>query len=278
MGVWQLYRSLNAEQKQIIRAKRIDVNRPVDEVIALLQPVAACDAAEAGVAKWGCLSIVAIIAGFVLLLVDAIPLTVRLLAWAALLAVGIVGIVFWIWASRVDVSDYLRGFVLPLLRLVCEDIDRTQPLHLVMDLREPTDKVKQQSVGQPYKKGAYYKIVDTTYLDPWLNADAVFADGSRVHWQITDHVVKHSKSKKTARGKYKTKTKYSRKSSVDLEMTLRKKAYAVDDVSDGKLRQGERATTVKVSHKLKSKDLKPLPVRTMIDAMAGIYSSAEPVK
>jgi len=53
MGVWQLYRSLDAEQKRILREKRIDETRPVDELMALLQPVAACDAAQAGVTKWG---------------------------------------------------------------------------------------------------------------------------------------------------------------------------------------------------------------------------------
>ena len=277
MGVWQLYRSLNAEQKGILRDKRIDVTRPVDEVIALIQPVAACDAAEAGVAKWGCLSIVAIIAAFVLLLVDTLPIWLRLPLAAVLAVAGIAGIAFWIWASRIDVSDNLRGFILPLLRLFREDIDRAEPLHLRMDLRAPTDSTKKQSVGQPYSKGAYYKIIDTIYLDPWLEADAVFADGSRVHWSIADTVIKHDKTKRMG-GKYKTKTKYSRKSAVDVAMTLRKKAYAVEAVADAKVKQGERATTVKVSHTIKTKDLKPLPVRAMVDAMAGVYSSAEPVK
>ena len=277
MGVWQLYRSLNAEQKQILHDKKIEVTRPVDEIIALLQPVAACDAAGAGVTKWGCLSIVGIVVGFVLMAFNPIPLAVRLILMVVLIAAGIFGIVFWIWASRVDVSDNLRGFVLPLLRLFREDIDRTQPLHLRMDLRDATDKAKKQSIGKPYSKGAYYKIIDTIYLDPWLDADAVFADGSRVHWAVSDTVTKHDKSKK-AGGKYKTKTKYSRKSAIDVEMTLRKKEYAVESVADAKVKQGERSTTVKVSNTIKTKDLKPLPVRAMIDAMAGVYSSAQPAK
>src|SRR6266567_3065641 len=86
MGMWQLYRSLDAEQKRILREKRIDETRPVDELMALLQPVAACDAAEAGVTKWGCLSILGIVVGFILLALDSIPLTLRLVLWASLLA------------------------------------------------------------------------------------------------------------------------------------------------------------------------------------------------
>lgn len=277
MGVWKSYRSLNAEQKQIVSSKQVNVNRTIDEVLALLKPVAAFDAAEAGMTKWGCLSIVAIVGGFILLLVDAIPIPIRLAAGLVLMAFGIFGVVYWIWASHFDVSDNLRGFVVPVLALFREDIDRKEPMHLRVDLRPPTAKNKQQSVGQPYAKGAYYKIIDTTYLDPWLEADALFADGSRVHWAITDTVIKHNKTKKIG-GKYKLKTKFTRKSDIDVEVTLRKKEYAVGDVAGAKLKQGERATTVKMSHKIKTKDLNPLPVRAMVDAMAGVYSSAQPVK
>lgn len=279
MGVWKSYRSLNGEQKRFIHEKQIDVNRPIDEILGILKPIAAFDAAEAKVGKWGCLGILAVIAAFLFFAFgEDVPRLVRLPIVLALLAWGIFGFVFWMWASRIDVSDYLREFVVPLLTLFREDIDRKEPMHLRVDLRAPTDKTKQQSVGQPYSKGAYYKIIDTTYVDPWLEADALFADGSRVHWAITDTIVKHAKSKKTSRGKYKSKTKYTRKSDIDVEVTLRKKEYAVDAVAGAKVKQGERSTAVKVSHTIKTKDITPLPVRTLVDAMAGVYKSAQPVK
>jgi hypothetical protein len=278
MGVWQSYRSLNGEQKQIIHHKQLDLNRPVDEILGILKPIAAFDAAEAKVGKWGCLAILAVVVAFLFgVFGGEVPRLIRLPIVLALLAWGVFGIIFWIWASRIDVSDYLRGFVVPLLTLFREDINRKEPMHLRLDLRAPTDKAKRQSVGKPYSKGAYYKIIDTTYLDPWLEADALFADGSRVHWAVTDTVVKHDKTKKTG-GKYKSKTKYTRKSDIDLEVTLRKKEYAVDAVAGAKVKQGERSTTVKMSHTIKTKDIAPLPVRTMVDAMAGVYKSAQPVK
>jgi hypothetical protein len=48
MTVLTVYRSLSAEQKQILRDKKVDLNRPIDEILALLRPIAACDK----VAEW----------------------------------------------------------------------------------------------------------------------------------------------------------------------------------------------------------------------------------
>ena len=43
MKVWTAYRSLGTEQKQILRDKKVELNRPIDVVLALLKPLAACD-------------------------------------------------------------------------------------------------------------------------------------------------------------------------------------------------------------------------------------------
>lgn len=277
MGVWKAYRSLNDEQKRIVREKRLDVNKPVDEILTLLKPVVAFDAAESNVGKWGCLASLAIV-GAVLFAAfgGVVPRIIRLPIALALLVYGVLTLIFFFWAKRIDISDYLRGFVVPLLSLFREDIDRGQPVHLKMDLRAPAIDEKRQSVGKPYAVGAYHKIIDTVYLDPWLETDAVLADGSRLHWAITDTIVKHSKTKKTASGKYKTKTKYTRKSDIDVDLTLKKKMYSfASGVEDTKVKEGERSTTVKVSHTLKTKDLNPLPVRVMVDAMAGVYRSVQ---
>ena len=55
MNAWTAYRSLSAEQKQIIRAKSIDLSRPIDEILTLLKPLAACaKLADKSRTKVGC--------------------------------------------------------------------------------------------------------------------------------------------------------------------------------------------------------------------------------
>src|SRR5438045_5700116 len=55
MGVIDAYRSLSDEQKRILKEKTVSMNRPVGEAIALLRPIAECDALVAKSGRFGCI-------------------------------------------------------------------------------------------------------------------------------------------------------------------------------------------------------------------------------
>ncbi len=63
------------------------------------------------------------------------------------------------------------------------------PLELQLDLTGAQQRVEAGARrATPYKKGAYHKIVDTFYDDPWLKGIAHFVDGADVDFTVTDHV------------------------------------------------------------------------------------------
>ena len=278
MGAWNTYRSLNPEQKQILAKKQLNVNRRADELLALLKPLAACDSvANKAQTRFGCTFGVMIVVtiGAVILFSNLGwgPLTLG--ALVLVLAVTIGAGWFWRWLANLDVSNNLRQFVVPVLALFREDIDPNKPVHLRLDLSSPTAATKKTSESDPFKQGQYHKVIDTMYLDPWMNAEAVLVDGTKLSWSVTDRIRERKKTKRNARGKYKSKTKYTKKIDLDVQLALRTKTYAVAgaDVSgDGK------RSKVEVQRSIRTESLEPIDPRLLIDAVIEVYRAARPAK
>lgn len=278
MDAWKTYRSLSAEQKQILSRKHLEINRPVDEILVLLKPLAACDAMANKVqTRFGC--------GFGLAVVATFALWIALsnVGWSALTLAAIAAVVIitagtgWLyfWLRSIDVSNNLRSFAVPVLSLFREDIDPKQPIHFRIDLSKSTSAQKKTGESAPYKQGAYHKVIDTTYVDPWMSADAMLIDGTKLSWSVSDRIRERKKTKRNARGKYKTKTKYTKKTDVEVSLSLRTSRYAVADAevsADGK------RSKVQVQRSVRSDSLEPADPRALIDAITDVYRNARPMK
>jgi hypothetical protein len=278
MQAWKTYRSLRPEQKQILAQKRLEVDRPVDELLALLKPIAACDSvANKSQTRFGCTFGIMIVMTVVAVIFFSNlgwgPLTLGVLLLFA--GVAVASGWFWLWLRRIDVSNNLRQFVLPVLALFREDIDPKSPVRLRVDLGQPITAQKRTSEGAPYKHGVYHKVIDSTYVDPWMSAEAVLVDGTRLRWSVTDRIRERKKTKRNARGKYKTKTKYRKVTDVEVQVAMKTKTYALSDAAvtgDGK--RGK----VEVQRSVRTDSLAPVDPRALIDAIAGVYRSARPAK
>ncbi len=278
MDAWKTYRTLSPEQKQILGRKQLEVDKPVGELLALLKPLAACDTiANKSQTRFGCTFGLLIVVTFAALIFFSNlgwgPLTLALL----LLVVGatITAGWFWIWLRRIDVSNNLRQFVVPVLALFREDIDPQTPVHLRLDLSKPTASPKKTTEGAPYKHGIYHKVIDTLYVDPWMSAEAVLVDGTRLRWSVTDRIRERKKTKRNARGKYKTKTKYRKVSDLEVQLAMRTKTYTVAHAAitnDGK------RSKLEVQRSVRTDSLDPIDPRTLIDAITGVYRSLKPAK
>ena len=278
MGAWQTYRSLNAEQKEILSKKQLDVDRPVDDLLVLLKPIAACDRiANKSQTRFGCTFGILIVLSFAAVIFFSnlgwgpIPLGVFVLLVAGAIACGW----FWMWLRGIDVSNNLRQFVLPVLALFREDIDPKTPVRLRVDLRKPTDATKKTNESAPYKHGVYHKIIDTNYVDPWMDAEAVLTDGTRLRWSVTDRIRERKKTKRNPRGKYKTKTKYRKVTDLEVQVAMKTKTYAIDGAeasSDGKRSKVEKQRSVR------GDSLEPVDPRALIDAITSVYRVARPAK
>lgn len=282
MNVWTAYRSLGAEQKQILRDKKVELHRPIDEVLALLKPLAACDKlADKSRTKVGCSF------GFGIVLAIALAIMLSNVGWSAVALVGmaiyvaavIATGVLYAFVAKVDLSNNFREFALPVLTLFREDFDPARPIHLRLTLDPPIRKEKKTGESAPYKRGAYHKIIDSTYVDHWMTASAVLVDGTKLSWDVKDEIRERRKTKKNPRNKYKTKTKYRKKTDIEVEVAMRKKTYALGAPSEGAMSSDEKRNKVRVEREIRTASLDPLDPKTLIDVVADVYrKSSRPVK
>jgi hypothetical protein len=282
MNAWTVYRSLSAEQKQMIRTKKVDLSRPIQEILTLLRPLAACDKlADKSRTKIGCSFGLGIVLSIVLLIVfsnigwSAITFLVALLFVAAVVGFG----VMYSFLRRIDISNNFRSFALPVLTVMREDFDPTRLVNVRMNLDAPNASSKKTAESAPYNQGVYHKIIDTTYVDPWLTVSAVLVDGTKLSWSVTDEIRERKKTKKNARGKYKTKTKYRKKTDLEVEVALLKKTYAMDALSEGEVSSDEKRNKVQLEREVRTESLDPLDPKVLIDLVADVYrSTRRPVK
>lgn len=273
MGATTSYRSLTAEQKEILKSKRIEMERPVAELLALLKPLAAYDkGADKLRTKFGCGSALAFVFAFASLFVmGLVPAGYILPIAFVVVAVGL--LVAWKRLRSVDLSNNLRGVALPLLGVIREDFDRDKPVRVKLDLSPPTAKEKKLREEPAYKSGAYHKVIDTYFVDPWMTGDGVLRDGTRLRWSIVDSIRERKKTKSNARGKTKTKTKYVKKTEIEVQVGLQKKRYELDMEPT---RSDEKRNTVNVTRNLRTDSLDPISPNEVIEAVASVFRNARP--
>jgi hypothetical protein len=279
VNVLKTYRSLTAEQKQAISQKRIDMSRPIGDLLAFLKPIAACDALSDKVrTKLGCTFGIAIVALVVLIFVFMGAWTgVKTIIILAVAAIMSWSFFLWRWTKSIDVSNNFRQFAIPVLTVLRDDFDPAQPVHLRIDLTGPTEKGKKRNETPPFKKGVYHKVVDSMYVDPWMTAEGHLVDGTKLSWEVTDTIRERSQTKRTARGKIKTKTKHKKKSSIDVSMGLRRKTYALA-ATEGEVSSDEKRHTVKLSRQVVTPSLDPIDPRALLDVVVDVFRAARPAK
>jgi len=275
-------KSLSPEQRALLETKQLAGEYEPGALIALLRPIAEYDRlSDKARTPMGCTTGALFVLAFVLLIVSAnvspllLPLPIAALAGAIVLLVTVLKM------KKLDLSNNFRQVAMPLFAVLREDMEPGATLNVRMDLSPPTAKAKKTGSGKPYEAGAYYKIVDTTYLDPWFGGGARLADGSLLQWTVTDDVVESAKTKKTARGKIKTKTKHRRLTTIAVDVALSKKEYAVaaGPPAGGekvKVKDGEKRTTLHLERKVKAKSLEPIDPRAIFDTIAEAYRRVRP--
>jgi len=269
MKAWQAYRSLTAEQKQILSARELDVKRAPGDLIALLGPLATWDQVLAELRRrFGIGAVIGLIASFLLLVTGVgillLPVAVPLTLAAA-----------WIWrkARRADISDNLRDTVLPLLQILREDFARKTQVHLRLDLGPATDPRKSKGKTEPFEHGGYYHVVDETFEDPWMSLEAVLNDGGRLTCRIEDSVRERKRRKRNPRGKIKMSTRHAKKTAVEVHLALPAAAFEVVPEASAHVKTGKKRHVVSIVRKIRAASLDPVSPTAVIDALADAYRS-----
>jgi hypothetical protein len=241
---------LNSEQTNVVREKQVSLHRPINDLLAILGPIAQYDAAvDVSRKNVGCAAAAAIVFGVVLLF----------FVWwigVPLIAVGVVLLIVWNKKKAEDISDNLRKCAVPLLVALREDFG-ADPIELKLDLRPPMSAVKQTS------KGKVDKVTTTVYTDPWMSGEGVLHDGSRLRWSVVETIIEKSYWKRGSSGKSKLKTKRKKRVEIEADLTLKAKNY------------GEKQT-LHGEAKVKRDTIDPIPPDVIINVIAGLYKQAQP--
>jgi hypothetical protein len=240
------FKALSPEQQAIVTGKQIAGQRSPDEWLSLLAPVAEFDRQ-----------------------VDAVRL-------------GAGG--FWArrFARKHDLPIGLRLLAVPLLPILREDHNPSVPLELRIDLTGAQQKQKLVGKGDPHRKGAYYKVVDTFYNDPWLEGRAQFVDGADVRFVVTDLVRSSRKTKRTSSGKFKRKTKAKKKAELAITVSFPARNYGAgsEPHEDTGIREVSDSRTVfrrKRTVALQNVDGAP-SVEMLIDLFGQAYGRVDPTR
>lgn len=224
MGVFAQLSKLTAEQKAILQSKDIKLHRTADNLLALLTPIAELDAAADSLRtkarRLRGFSLVAAIAFFFVARgldgsarIGVFAVSAILIALAIFLTVRVVKPL-----ALADISDNLRTVALPFLRVLREDVAPGEPLQMHIGL-DPLASKKHLLAGKVAK--------ETNYLDPWFEGQATFADGTRLHWRVVDQLRSRTRTKRSASGKTKMKTKNRLRSDAAVKLSFPSKTYSL---------------------------------------------------
>jgi hypothetical protein len=244
------FKSLTPEQQTIVTSKRIKGQHSPDDWIELLTPVAEYDK-----------------------LADAVRH-------------GAGGFFARRFARNHDLPFGLRLFTLPLLPILREDHDPDTPLELNLDLTGPEDGSKQTGKSDAYRKGAYHKVIDTFYDDPWLEGHARFVDGADVRFTVTDHVRSSRKTKRSASGKTKRKTKDKKKTELAVTVAFPARNYAAasqpassEGMRKESVKPDENRTVVRLSRVVQPARVDGIPEpEHLVELLAAAYSRVDPAR
>lgn len=276
------FRSLSPEQKALLETKQVSGEYEPGSLIDLLRPLAEYDRlSDKARTPMGCSTAVLFVLSLALFVVAAnvslylLPLPLASLGGAVFLLVTVLRL------RKLDLSNNFRQVAMPLFAVLREDMERGATMNVRLDLSSPTARAKKTGTGKPYKEGAYYKVVDTTFVDPWFGGGTRLADGSLLQWDVTDDVVESARTKKTARGKHKTKTKYRKQSTISVTVALPRKEYAVkslpaDEGEKVRVRDGEKRTTFHLAKRVKTKSIDPIDPREIFDIISEAYKRVRP--
>ncbi len=233
--------SLSAEQKKLLKEKQIQDERTPEEWIKLFTTIADFDKKRDRGQGWGC---GCIIAGFILTIISfpLIAVYVGILTLPVAILMLIIGLIAYFFLKGYDVpGEKLTNFILPILKVLQEDMDPNEKLKLKLDLRGFEVAEKKTGESQKYDKGVYYNCIDFYYRDHWMQGEAVLLDGTQLVWNIYDLVRNTRKTKRNYRGKIKTKTKPKHKTFIALRAGMKNDKYFLQNDLKEKGKEGKIA-------------------------------------
>lgn len=274
--------SLPAEQRALFRSKLVQGRYSIDQLIAMLTPLADADRiGDKGRAslRWWLLGLILALVllpiGAAFASASAPSVAQALLIAAAVCAVLLaVMIVLHLWLGRFDdVENNLRNVALPFLTALRQDVPERAELDVRIDFSKAVQKSKLDRVDKP-KRSGYSKLVNSYYISPWFEGSAPLATGGRLRWRVTDHVLSSKRTRRSASGKYKMKTKQKRKSKLDVSLSRSARHYGAIDSFDRSVVSDGGRVEVRLDRKIALGDVSGRSSTALIDGLIDLTAQA----
>jgi hypothetical protein len=221
--------SLSSAEKNLLKTKQIQTEMPAQQWLDLFTKLRDFDKEADTSRKWaGGIGCGGLVLAFVGIFLIGIFIGLAMIPIGIILAIG--GLIIYFYLKPYDIQgDFLTNRVLPILKILREEMKEKENLKLRLDIRgfEKTDKLLNQS--QNYGSGMYRSIIDYYYRDQWMDGDATLADGTRLVWSVYD-LVKHIKKVKYRKNKQKSKSKY--RTHISMQVGMHRKRYRLQPLKD----------------------------------------------
>lgn len=261
----RVYKSLSEPEQKFITEKTIEATYTVKQWMILLQKVAAYDEANDRIRKkmvtWlVVLGIIAFISLFALWYMSIL-----------FVALFVVVILMRKKLSSNDLSNHLRLFLIPLLKVLYDKAGIKAPLSLKLDFR-PHQK---QEMKDKYKAG---NRTIRQYHPQWISGSIVLKDHSTLELYLLDDLKKLTVRKTNARGKTKIKNKVKSTHFLLVKLSLSKEIYRLKSIEQEAIAIDEDAKKItckaKIKHKVTSAD-DVLSVNQFLEALEKMYQVVE---
>jgi len=285
LKAFQIYSSLSPGEKEFVKKKKLEGNYPASTWLSMFKNVAEFDRhGDAFRTFLGWMIFLSIVGGLAPFITGIVKENEGLFKFS-LIGAGffVFFLTFFLIMKGKDVHNNFREFVFPLMSILGEETTPDEPLTLKLDFRGSTLKEKQIRENKP--QGGFFsypKITETFFSDPWIEGSVRLADRSRLVWEVKDNVRKRTVTKRTYRGKIKTKTKYKVKRVLDMSLRLPGDSYSFSGprTSAGgfKVKAGEKGDTFCSRCSRSSSDLNfIMDLNLFLDNMASVYKQVKTI-
>ena len=243
--------SIAKEIKSILKTKKISGSFQIKNLRKILQQLKEVDnRAEQKKGRY----IVMIFILVIVLFISLITVNIWFIAPAATIFTIVILLTFL--ANKQDIPDETKNFTIPLLDLLKDDIEKKKAIKIEASLIKIDSKKNLQSKGEPYKSGVYHKCIDSLYEQEFLKLNLPFTDGNSLLIDGHYNLKKTEKTKKTARGKIKTKDKYKKKIIFLFKLTINPLKYKLkDEFKDQLFSDGIKNSKFKINAKQKGEKI-----------------------
>lgn len=233
-------RTMTPAQRAFLDEKQIEATMTPEEWAALLGPVASYDRQITPLLRltrkaWPFLLFSIFLSGCFTIGID-FPAGL-IVVTAALIVLLVVDLVAMRILGRINVSDNVGRFVLPMLAVLRQDLAPGTPVEMRLDIRGAVEEKKVEPPGYLLASG-WRNDEYTCYDDPWIDGMARLADGTILRWRVVSQIAERKRTKTNARGKTKVKFKHKAKHRMRVRLAASKKRYALangaPDAADAK--------------------------------------------